>query len=113
MIVRDQWYVAAFGREIGHDLFSRTICGESILFWRTAEGAVTAMSDRCVHRRFPLSQAPTRLVDDRVVCGYHGFTYDAGGRCVAVPTPAGGSGPAMSTNSPSCSSGSCSPRRRL
>lgn len=85
MIVRDQWYVAAFGREIGHDLFSRTICGESILFWRTAEGAVTAMSDRCVHRRFPLSQAPTRLVDDRVVCGYHGFTYDAGGRCVAVP----------------------------
>ena len=35
------------------------------------------------------------------------------GRCVAVPTPAGGSGPAMSMNSPSCSSGSCSPRRRL
>jgi vanillate O-demethylase monooxygenase subunit len=32
------------------------------------------MSDRCVHRRFPLSQAPSRLDGDRVVCGYHGFT---------------------------------------
>ncbi|QUQ64283.1 aromatic ring-hydroxylating dioxygenase subunit alpha [Kutzneria sp. CA-103260] len=84
-IPRDQWYVAAYGAEIGHDLFSRTICGEPILFWRTRDGAVTAMPDRCVHRRFPLSQAPSRLVDDQVVCGYHGFTYDASGKCVAVP----------------------------
>ncbi|MEQ3549599.1 aromatic ring-hydroxylating dioxygenase subunit alpha [Pseudonocardia nematodicida] len=82
---RDRWFVAAYCREIGHELFSRTVCGESILFWRTRSGEVTAMADRCVHRRFPLSQAPTRLVDDRVVCGYHGFTYGADGRCVAVP----------------------------
>jgi phenylpropionate dioxygenase-like ring-hydroxylating dioxygenase large terminal subunit len=84
-IPRDQWYVAAYGREIGQELFSRTVCGESILFWRTRAGTVTAMSDRCVHRRFPLSQAPTRLLDDQVVCGYHGFTYGADGVCVAVP----------------------------
>ncbi|SHN43242.1 aromatic ring-hydroxylating dioxygenase subunit alpha [Cryptosporangium aurantiacum] len=84
-IVRNQWYVAAYGREIGRDLFSRTICGESILFWRTEAGAVTAMSDRCVHRRFPLSEKPSHLVGDTVVCGYHGFTYGADGVCVAVP----------------------------
>jgi phenylpropionate dioxygenase-like ring-hydroxylating dioxygenase large terminal subunit len=84
-IPRDKWYVAAFGREIGHELFSRTICGESILFWRTEAGQVTAVSDRCVHRRFPLSQAPSRLVGDTVVCGYHGFTYGPDGGCVAVP----------------------------
>ena len=84
-IARNQWYVAAYGREIGPELFSRTVCGESILFWRTRGGSVTAVSDRCVHRRFPLSQAPTRLVDDQVVCGYHGFTYGSDGRCVAVP----------------------------
>lgn len=73
------------GREIGQELFTRTICGESILFWRTRAGTVTAMSDRCVHRRFPLSQPPSRLVEDQVVCGYHGFTYGADGGCVAVP----------------------------
>jgi phenylpropionate dioxygenase-like ring-hydroxylating dioxygenase large terminal subunit len=84
-IVGNQWYVAAYGREIGRELFSRTICGESILFWRTEAGDVTAMSDRCVHRRFPLSEAPSRLVGDTVVCGYHGFTYGSDGACVAVP----------------------------
>jgi vanillate O-demethylase monooxygenase subunit len=84
-IVRDQWYVAAYGREVGRELFSRTVCGESILFWRTEDGEVTAMSDRCVHRRFPLSQSPSHLVGDTVVCGYHGFTYGADGVCVAVP----------------------------
>jgi vanillate O-demethylase monooxygenase subunit len=84
-IPRDQWYVAAYASEIGQELFSRTICGEPILFWRTRSGQVTAMSDRCVHRRFPLSQAPSRLVDDQVICGYHGFTYDTDGNCVAVP----------------------------
>jgi vanillate O-demethylase monooxygenase subunit len=82
---RDQWYVAAYGREVSRELFSRTVCGESILFWRTTSGSVTAMSDRCVHRRFPLSQEPSRLVDDTVVCGYHGFTYGSDGVCVAVP----------------------------
>ena len=84
-IPRDQWYVAAYGAEIGAELFARTICGEAILFWRTQAGQVTAMADRCVHRRFPLSQAPSALVEDKVVCGYHGFTYGADGRCVAVP----------------------------
>lgn len=84
-IARNQWYVAAYGSEIGHELFGRTVCSEPILFWRTAAGGVTAVADRCVHRRFPLSQAPSRLVDDQVVCGYHGFTYGSDGKCVAVP----------------------------
>ncbi|ALL79571.1 Rieske (2Fe-2S) protein (plasmid) [Pseudonocardia sp. EC080610-09] len=84
-IPRNQWYVAAYSTEIDHELFARTVCNEPILFWRTPEGAVVANSDRCVHRRFPLSQAPSRLVEGNVVCGYHGFTYAADGRCVAVP----------------------------
>jgi vanillate O-demethylase monooxygenase subunit len=83
--IRNQWYVAAYGSEVGREPFGRTICGEPILLWRTEDGAVTAMSDRCVHRRFPLSQAPSRVVGDSVVCGYHGFTYGADGVCTAVP----------------------------
>jgi vanillate O-demethylase monooxygenase subunit len=83
--VRNQWYVAAYGTEVSRELFSRTVCGEPILLWRTEAGNVTAMSDRCVHRRFPLSQKPSHLDGDRVVCGYHGFTYGADGVCVNVP----------------------------
>ncbi|WP_406364144.1 Rieske 2Fe-2S domain-containing protein [Streptomyces sp. NBC_01579] len=82
---RNQWYVAAYGSEIGRELFTRIICGESILLWRTEAGEITAMADRCVHRRFPLSEKPSRLDGDTVVCGYHGFTYGADGVCVSVP----------------------------
>jgi vanillate O-demethylase monooxygenase subunit len=82
-IVRNQWYVAAYGREIGRDLFARTVCGEPIVLFRTEDGEAVALADRCVHRRFPLSQS--QLCGDTVVCGYHGFTYDRTGSCVAVP----------------------------
>ena len=79
----NQWYVAAYSSEITGALFSRTICGSPICFYRDSTGAVVALADRCVHRRFPLSQSSR--VGDTIVCGYHGFTYDTTGRCVAVP----------------------------
>lgn len=83
--VRNQWYVAAYGREVTREILGRTVLGEPIALYRTGNGTVAALSDRCVHRRYPLSAAPGRLVDDTVVCGYHGFTYDPSGACVAVP----------------------------
>ncbi len=80
---QNQWYVAAWSREIGRDLFARTICGEPIVFYRTLDGQVVALADRCVHRRYPLSLGSLR--GDDVECGYHGFTYDCSGVCLRVP----------------------------
>ena len=80
---RNQWYVAAYGREVGRELFARTVLGEPIVFYRTESGEVVALADRCVHRRYPLSES--RLEGDRIICGYHGFTYDRAGSCVSVP----------------------------
>ncbi|MGV9981123.1 Rieske 2Fe-2S domain-containing protein [Micromonospora wenchangensis] len=80
---RDQWYVAAHGVEVGRDLLARTVLGEPLVLYRTGAGEAVALADRCVHRRFPLSQS--RLDGDTVVCGYHGFTYDPTGACVFVP----------------------------
>ncbi len=80
---RNQWYVAAYSAEITHELFARTICDEPLVLYRTTAGDVVALEDRCVHRRFPLSKS--HLIDDTIVCGYHGFTYDACGSCLAAP----------------------------
>ncbi len=80
----NQWYVAAYSREISDDgLLGRTICGEPMAFYRTSDGEAVALADRCVHRRYPLSLS--HLKDDQVICGYHGFTYDRTGGCVAAP----------------------------
>jgi vanillate O-demethylase monooxygenase subunit len=81
--VRNQWYVAAYGTEVTGGLLARTVLGEPIVLYRTSDGAVAALADRCVHRRFPLSASS--VVDDVIVCGYHGFSYDRSGTCVSVP----------------------------
>ena len=81
--VRNQWYVAAYSEEIGEPLLGRTILAEPIVLYRTQDGTAVALGDRCVHRRYPLSLSGRD--GDRIVCGYHGFTYEPSGACVYVP----------------------------
>lgn len=78
------WYVAATGAEVGSAPLGRRLLGIPVVLYRRSSGEVIAMADRCVHRAFPLS---TGAVDgDRIVCGYHGFTYDPDGVCSSVPS---------------------------
>ena len=81
--VRNQWYVAAYSEEVGEPLLGRTILAEPIVLYRTQDGTAVALGDRCVHRRYPLSLSGRD--GDRIVCGYHGFTYEPSGACVYVP----------------------------
>lgn len=54
------------------------------MLWRGATGRVSAFVNHCSHRDFPLSHS---TVDgDRLVCGYHGCTYNADGKCVHIPS---------------------------
>jgi hypothetical protein len=39
---RNQWYVAAYGREVGRDLLGRTACGEPIVLYRTGTPEVAS-----------------------------------------------------------------------
>ncbi|MDB6001477.1 MAG: LysR family transcriptional regulator [Rhizobacter sp.] len=84
MFIRNCWYVIAWDHEIPADgLFSRTVLGEAILLYRTADGRITALRDRCCHRLAPLSKG--RREGDCVRCGYHGLLFDASGQCVEIP----------------------------
>lgn len=82
--LRDAWYVIAWDHEIPADgLFARTVLNEPVLVYRTADGRMTALADRCCHRLAPLSAG--RKEGDCVRCGYHGLKYGADGVCVEVP----------------------------
>lgn len=83
MFLRNHWYVAALGAEVSTTPISRQILGEHIAFYRTQGGELVAVADQCSHRAYPLSLGT--VVGEKLVCGYHGFTYDCAGRCVAVP----------------------------
>ena len=78
------WYVAAMSDEIEQAPFARRMLEVPVVMYRRASGEVVAMEDRCAHRAYPLSQG--QLDGDRIVCRYHGFTYDPDGNCVAVPS---------------------------
>ena len=85
MFLRNCWYVIAWDHEVpAHGaLFTRTVLGEAILLYRTADGAICALRDRCCHRLAPLSKG--RIEGDCVRCGYHGLLFDRTGRCVEIP----------------------------
>lgn len=83
---RKCWYVAATGDEVAGSPLDRRLLGEKVVLWRSSDGHVNAFENRCAHRAFPLSHS--RIDGDRLVCGYHGCTYDIDGKCVHIPSQA-------------------------
>jgi phenylpropionate dioxygenase-like ring-hydroxylating dioxygenase large terminal subunit len=84
MFVRNAWYVAALSTDIKAELFARTIANERIVMYRTSEGKIAALEDRCAHRQVPLSKGC--LQGDQVQCWYHGLHFDETGKCVHIPS---------------------------
>lgn len=80
---RNHWYVVAGTEEVTDQPLGRRVLDEPVVLYRLADGTPVALADSCPHRRYPLSLG--RLVDDVLVCNYHGFSFDCTGRCVAVP----------------------------
>ncbi len=84
MWLKNCWYVIAWEHEIPADGFlARTVLGEPLLVYRTSNGALTVLEDRCCHRQAPLSKG--RREGDAIRCGYHGLKFDASGVCIEVP----------------------------
>jgi len=83
MYLRNAWYVGAWSYEVTRKPFQRFMLDEPIVFYRTRSGSPVVLDDRCVHRFAPLSAGC--LDGDNIVCGYHGFTYNPEGTCVAIP----------------------------
>lgn len=87
--LRDFWYLAASGRDVpAGRTFAVRVLDTPLLLGRTADGRVFALRDICPHRGIPLRYG---TFDGReVMCGYHGWRFDAAGRCTAIPSLAPG-----------------------
>ncbi len=77
------WYVAAASTDLSDRPLGRQICGLPMVFFRDASGNVAALEDWCPHRGAPLSLG--RVVEGRLVCGYHGLQMGCDGKTVAMP----------------------------
>ncbi len=82
-MIRNQWYVVLESYEVGNKPIGVTRLGEKMVFWRDSSGKVSAAVDRCPHRGVALS---TGVIEHGYLqCPFHGFEYDATGKCVLVP----------------------------
>ncbi len=80
----DFWYPVARSRDIkSGKARAVSFAGQPIVLVRATAGELFALEDRCAHRQVPLS---TGVVSGCAIkCGYHGWEYDASGKCVSVP----------------------------
>lgn len=78
------WWVAATVEEVGRTPLARSMLQQRVVLFRTSDGAPCALMDRCPHRWTPLSRGT--IIDDEVVCPYHGFRFNVKGACTHVPT---------------------------
>lgn len=62
-----------------------TLNGRELVLWRDAAGTWRAHDDRCPHRLAALSDGFVDPQNGHLVCSYHGWRWDAGGKCVDIP----------------------------
>lgn len=80
----DHWYPIARSRELKPGkMLARRFAHLPIVLIRPANGDLFALEDRCAHRQVPLSKGVIKGCTIR--CGYHGWAYDAAGKCIDVP----------------------------
>jgi phenylpropionate dioxygenase-like ring-hydroxylating dioxygenase large terminal subunit len=83
-MIPNQWYVILESKEVkpGKAVGVARL-GEKLVLWRDAQGRLACLSDLCPHRGAALSAG--KCLGSRVQCPFHGFEYDATGRCVLLP----------------------------
>jgi phenylpropionate dioxygenase-like ring-hydroxylating dioxygenase large terminal subunit len=59
------------------------LLGEDLVLFLDAKGEPAALKDRCCHRTAKLSKGWCK--NGHIQCGYHGWTYDRGGKVVDIP----------------------------
>jgi phenylpropionate dioxygenase-like ring-hydroxylating dioxygenase large terminal subunit len=83
-MLNNHWYLICPEKELRKQIISRKILNEEIILFRDEQGGITALENRCCHRNVKLSLG--YLDKGQVVCGYHGWKYDATGTCVDIPS---------------------------
>jgi phenylpropionate dioxygenase-like ring-hydroxylating dioxygenase large terminal subunit len=81
--LRRYWHAACRSASLDDGPVGVTVLGEELVVARLDDGTVTALPDRCPHRWARLSDGCVR--DGEIECPYHGWRFDAAGRCTSVP----------------------------
>lgn len=84
-MLRRYWWPVGFSSELeaGKSMPTR-ILGEDLILYRDGSGRVGLLDERCPHRGASLQLG--RVEQDGIRCCYHGWKFDAAGKCLDMPT---------------------------
>ncbi len=81
----DHWHPVLPSKKLRRRPVGIRLAGKDIALFRARSGQVGALDDQCPHRRMRLSAG--KVVGDRLMCGYHGWTFDCDGNGESPGTP--------------------------
>src|SRR5687767_7869937 len=90
-VFRKFWHAVMPLTELANGPRPFTLLGQDIVLFLDEHGQPAALRDRCCHRTAKLSKgwcvdrAGAPCTSGRLQCGYHGWTYDRGGKVVMIP----------------------------
>eukprot|EP00198_Chlamydomonas_reinhardtii_P008643 XP_001697980.1 rieske iron-sulfur cluster 55 kDa protein of chloroplast inner membrane translocon [Chlamydomonas reinhardtii] len=77
-----------------------TLMGKDLVLWRDGGGTWRAFEDACPHRLVPLSEGRIEK-DGTLLCAYHAWRFDGGGKCTSIPQVEGKEAAERAFSSPS------------
>jgi vanillate O-demethylase monooxygenase subunit len=81
----DHWHPVCLSQQLKDKPVGVVLAGQEIVLFRGAGGQIGALQDLCPHRRMRLSRG--KVVDGKLQCSYHGWTYDVAGAGQSPGTP--------------------------
>lgn len=82
----DFWHPVMRSRDLPSDrAMGVKVAGQSLALFRAGDGRLGAVVDQCAHRRMKLSLG--KVHQDRLVCPYHGWTFDCDGQGQSPSAP--------------------------
>ena len=82
-LLRRYWWPVGYSQKVGAKPVPVRILGEDLILFRDGKGHVGLLDRACPHRRASLEFG--RVEDKGIRCCYHGWLFDAGGKCLEMP----------------------------
>ena len=83
--LKNYWYIVEFSSQVTQGkLYPVELFDQSWVLFRDQHSKIACIKDECAHRACPLSLG--KIVEGKLQCAYHGWTYDTDGYCIHMPS---------------------------
>lgn len=82
-MLKNFWYACEFSSDVTSKPKQVKICDMRFVLYRNSQEQIVALKDQCPHRGAALSLG--WVEDGCIHCPYHGWKFQADGRCIEIP----------------------------